>query len=65
MKYKTLRELRKAYKSGELKKDDSPVVIDNDCTFVYHQGECVFRADGPHILCLEALDLLCIPWEDC
>lgn len=64
MKYTTLAQLRKAYESGELDKEASPLVLDNDCSFVYHNGECVYRGDGPHVLCLEALEMLKIPWED-
>ena len=64
MKYKTLKELRKAYKSGELDRDADPLVLDNDCSMVYHNGERVYFGDMPEDTLRDALDLLNIPWED-
>ena len=71
MKYKTLAELKAAYESGELPREDA-LVIDNDCTTVYqgrHDGgphsvlEEVFDGGPPSVLLEEALSLLGIPWE--
>jgi len=69
-KYKTLAELKAAYDSGELSKDN-PVTLDNDSTSVYTEGdeendiggECVF-SEHPADLMEQALDLLGIPWEN-
>ena len=71
MKYQTLQELRKAYKSGELDKKNSPLVIDNDSVTVYEDDDgdeegdsvCVYRSH-PATLLEDALNLLGIPWEN-
>lgn len=64
LRYKTLAELKAAYDSGALT-DESPLVLDNDCSYVYANDEDVFDGDGPQGLLVEALDLLGIPWENC
>jgi hypothetical protein len=68
MKYTTLAQLRRAYKSGELHKDASPLTIDNDCAHVYagneDDSELVFRGGMPEDLLREALTLLGIPWDN-
>jgi hypothetical protein len=66
MKYKTLKELSEAYKSGELGKDDR-LILDNDTAHVYKwidedNGEYVFRSE-PHRIIEEALEILGISWE--
>jgi hypothetical protein len=71
-KYKTLAELKAAYESGELDREASPLVLDNDCSYVYVRGEdesgvddvCVYRGPGYEIR-EEALTLAGIPWENC
>ena len=68
-KYNTLAELKAAYDSGELDPDESPLVLDNDCSFVYvptaeDESECVYRGPGYEIR-EEALTLAGIPWEHC
>lgn len=65
MKYKTLSELKSAYESGELSKDN-PLCLDNDSTFAYADGEDgpqVFEGGNPEHLLEAALDLLGIPWK--
>jgi hypothetical protein len=61
-KYKTLAELKAAYDSGELDPETSPLMLDNDCSTVYTDKECVYRGPGYEIR-EEALTLLGIPWE--
>ena len=61
MKYNTLKELKKAYDTGKL---TEPLMIDNDCTFVYVDDKEVFNGGSPdHDLLWEALKLLGIPAE--
>ena len=60
MKYKTLKALRDAYKT---KRITGPLILDNDCSFVYEGEEKVFDGGGPEELLPEALDLLGIPNE--
>ena len=55
-KYKTLEELHKAVKSGEIEESGMDVVMDNDCSHVYYgphkdsDGEeidnCIFMGHG-------------------
>jgi hypothetical protein len=67
-KYKTLAELKAAYDSGELGRDDV-LVLDNDCSYAYAvtdgSDQQVFAGGGPAELIQEALTLLNIPWEPC
>jgi hypothetical protein len=63
VKYESLAELKAAYESGELTAD-SPLVLDNDCSFVYVGDEKVYDGGG-YELREEALTLLGIPWEPC
>jgi hypothetical protein len=61
MKYKTLKELKAAYDAKEI---TEPLMLDNDCTFVYVGDEKVFEGGLPdRDLLPEALDLLGIPNE--
>lgn len=62
MKYKTLKSLKAAYESGALPKSE-PLMLDNDCTFVYVDDEKVFEGGMPEDLLIEALTLLGIPCE--
>jgi hypothetical protein len=69
--YKTLAELKAAYESGELSKEDSVLTIDTDSTVVYAEGHpqadeygLVFEGGSPEDLLKEALDILGIPWQD-
>jgi hypothetical protein len=64
MKYKTLADLKAAYDSGELNPEESPLTLDNDCSFVYKDSKCVYRGNGPDFLVGEALTLLGIPWDN-
>ena len=61
-KYKTLKEVRNAITDGELvidhKTGDGFLDIDNDMSFIYVGGDCVFRAGGPKELIWEAMQLL-------
>jgi hypothetical protein len=68
VKYKTLAELKAAYESGELTKDN-PIWIDNDTVYFYDYdpvteegGELLFRVH-PEQLLTDALSLLGIPWD--
>lgn len=62
-KYRSLEELLKAYKLGELSEDTGDILqIDNDTCFVYCNDEKVFEGD-PEELLEEALELLGIPAE--
>lgn len=62
-KYKTLKELKAAYDSGELTKRKK-IILDNDSCTIYRGDQCLFRSDGGgDVLVEEALDLLGIPWE--
>lgn len=67
MEYATLAELKAAYDSGELSRDDF-LTIDNDCTPVYRdrdgEFEKVFDGDPPSCLLEEALTMLGIPWQN-
>jgi hypothetical protein len=63
MKYKTLAELKAAYDSGELSLD-APLVLDSDCSYVYHDDAQVYEGGG-YELREEALTLLGIPHEPC
>lgn len=56
LKYKNYKELKAAYDSGELSRENK-LHLDNDCTFVYVDEECVFRGDGYKDI--EELALLC------
>lgn len=60
MKYKNLSEIKKAQESGELKE---PLILDNDCSLIYTDGEKVYDGPGPEYLLREALDLLGVKWE--
>jgi len=60
MKYKNLFEIKKAQGSGELKR---PLMVDNDCSLIYVDGEKVYDGPGPEYLLREVLDLLEIKWE--
>lgn len=62
MKYETLKALKAAYDSGELAKSN-PLMLDNDCTFVYTDDAKVFNGGMPEDLLREALALLGIPNE--
>ena len=66
MKYQTLAELKAAYDSGELSREDW-LTIDNDCTPVYRdregEFEKVFDGENPECLLAEALKLLGIPFN--
>lgn len=74
--YKTLAELKAAFDSGELKREDCMMILDNDCTPTYDRGEwdeetedwtkddLIFNSHGPSCLLEEALTLLNIPWEN-
>jgi hypothetical protein len=68
-KYKTLKELAEAYKSGELTKDDR-LIVDNDYASVWtgesedSDGVKVFESN-PVTLLEEALNLLGIEWDYC
>lgn len=62
MKYKTLAELKAAFASGALADDGQTLlVVDNDCSHLYVDDECVYRGGGPEELIFEALELLGIP----
>lgn len=71
MKYKTLKDLVEAIKSGEVAvKDCWPMVIDNDSVDLYSKDaagedidECLFEG-GPREVLGEAFDLLGIPWQN-
>lgn len=62
MKYGTLAELKAAYDSGELSRDN-PLTIDNDATSVYDESGAVYEGEGPSLLLEEALALLGIPHD--
>lgn len=62
--YKNLKELKAAYDSGELRKNEDLLWIDNDYQFVSAGDDevTVYRHDGaPEDILLEALELLGIP----
>jgi hypothetical protein len=63
MKYRTLADLKAAYESEELSRDNR-LVLDNDCSYVYADDEEVYSGGG-YELREEALTLLGIPWEPC
>lgn len=54
--YKTIAELVKAVKSGELDEDKMEIIMDNDCTHIYYGpienpemddwGPCIFTGKG-------------------
>lgn len=46
MKYKNYKQLKKAYETGKLSKEDHPLVLDNDTCFVYVDDEKVFEGNG-------------------
>ncbi len=63
-KYKTLAELRQAYRQGEV---TEALMLDNDDVSVYtgedpEDEQLAYKAH-PEKLLEEALDLLGIPWE--
>lgn len=71
-KYKTLKDLKVALDSGELKlkAPRDRLVIDNDVCFLYLHSEededdatCVFRLH-PADLLEQALELMGIPWDN-
>ena len=68
-KYKSLAQLKAAYDSGELAREDF-LMLDNDCTTVYRDRgddgaqEQVFDGGFPSRLLEEALTMLGIPWEN-
>jgi hypothetical protein len=66
LKYETLAELRAAFKSGELDREQDRLVVDNDSAHVYVEDEQgrdvkVYQGGTPEELLDEALDLLRIP----
>ena len=63
MRYKTFKDLVEAYRTGELTVD-TPLTLDNDCSYVYVGEECVYRGPGYEIR-EDALTALGIPWEHC
>jgi len=67
MKYKNLKELKQAYDSGALDKTLSPLMIDNDCAFVYVDEESVYETHNPpgREILIEALGMIGIPSEAC
>lgn len=60
--YKTLAELKAAYESGELDRNESPLMLDNDNSSVYAGDVCVYSGPGYEIR-EEALTLAGIPWD--
>lgn len=66
MKYKTLKELKKALDKGEIQLNPEGgdcLIVDGDSTYFYLDDEVVFRMH-PSDLLEEALSLLGIPWEN-
>jgi hypothetical protein len=64
MKYRTLKEFSEACTLARAKGQEPPVLtVDNDDTFAYQDGECVFRM-GSQTLLEQALDRLGIPHEE-
>lgn len=64
-RYGTLADLKAAYDSGDLSKDDQ-LILDNDSTGVWTDAAGkVFDGGDPRTLLREALDLLGIPWDLC
>ena len=63
-RYTTLAELQHAVTRARAAGEEPPsLVLDNDDTFAYQDGECAFRMD-PETLLEQALDLLGIPHEE-
>ena len=46
MKYKNYKELKQAYDSGELDREEHILHLDNDECHVYVDGKCVFQGNG-------------------
>lgn len=66
MKYKTLKQLKKAIDSGEIQLnagEGDGLIVEGDSTYFYLDDEVVFRMH-PSDLLEEALNLLGIPWEN-
>ena len=66
MKYKTLKELKKAIDQGEIQLNPEGgdcLLVDADSTYFYLDDEVVFRMHRSDLL-EEALNLLGIPWEN-
>ena len=66
MKYKTLKELKKALDKGKIQLNPHGgdcLMVDADSTYFYLDDEVVFRMH-PSDLLEEALNLLGIPWEN-
>lgn len=74
VKYKTLAELKAAYDSGEIPRDE-PLWLDNDTSHLYdhwnyprdddeaqESAVCVFSME-PYVIMTQALDLLGIPHD--
>lgn len=59
MKYKTLAQVREAYKKQEI---TAPMIVDNDTCFIYQGDEKVWQSN-PEKLLLDSLELLGIPAE--
>jgi hypothetical protein len=61
VKYNNYKELFTAYKNGEI---EEPIILDNDCSFVYIGDEKVFQGNG-RLDIDEILDAIGIPNEWC
>lgn len=61
-KIKTVKELIRAYDSGELDRENDILLLDNDTTFIYKNDKCVFEIHPDDLMC-EMLELLNIPSE--
>jgi len=61
-RYRTVAELRIAYDTGRLSRDDAVLCLDNDDTHVHDETGRVFSMP-PDELLAQALDLLGIPHE--
>lgn len=65
MKYKTLAELKAAYDSGALDREECPLMLDNDNSTVYDKrGRLVYEGPGREGLAKQALTLLGVPCEN-
>jgi hypothetical protein len=63
VKYKNLKQLKKALDNKEIPEEDAYIIVDNDTTFVYHGDTKVFEGGMPEDLLHEALELLGINSE--
>ena len=61
MRYDSLAALQQAYQDGVLGPEDR-LIIDNDSSYLYIDGEPVYQGPGPEGLAREACDLLGIVW---